>query len=124
MSLDPPFTLPPGVPAWAHELYDWVSLVQDQVDEHAAQISRNAALVKQLREKIVAQQDELDQVVAQLQAADARIDALIASQAAVAADLRTQIADLQAQLAAGTSLDFTGLHAIADALDADAPPTV
>ena len=122
MSFDPPFPLPPGVPSWARDFYDWLALVQDQIDQHSATLGRNGSAITQLRGKVVSQQDELDQITAQLTAADGRIDALIASQAQLAADLRAQIADLEAQLAsANVPLDLSGLHAIADQLDADAP---
>lgn len=117
MTLDAPFTLPHDAPAWARQLYGWLATVQVQVDQHSVQISRQNAAIALLSEEVMSQQDELDQVVAQEQAADQRITAL-------ATDLRTQVANLQAQIDAGaTTLDFSGLHAVADALDAVAPPT-
>ena len=115
---------PPSAPTWARDLYEWLLLVQDQIDVHSAMLSRNGSAITQLRGKLVSQQDEIDQITAQLQAADARIDALIASQQSLADDLRAQLADVQAQLAnANVPLDLSGLHAIADQLDADAPAT-
>ena len=129
MTLDPPFPPPTHAPVWAGDLYDWLLLVQDQVDQHSATLSRNSASLNQLKGKLVTQQDEIDAVVAQEQAAEQRVTALISGLQGATTDLRAQVASLEAQVAdlqaQGTpvTLDFAGLHAVADQLDAIAPPT-
>ena len=102
MSLDPPFDPPPGLPAWAVDLYDWLSLVQDQVDSHSAILSRNSATLNQLGRKLMATQADIDAVVTELNAA--------------ADEINAKIADLEAQAAAGQQIDLGPLKAAADRL--------
>jgi len=111
MSLDPPFEPPPAIPGWAQDLYDWMALVQDQVDTHSAQIARNTAVVNQLKGKLMATQADVDAIVTELNAAT---DEILA-----------KIAELEAR---EPQLDLSALKASADRLrdvvpDAPAEPT-
>lgn len=102
MSLDPPFTPPPGIPTWAVDLYEWLGLVQDQVDSHSATLSRNSASLNQLRRDLMATQADIDAVVTELNAA--------------ADEINAKIADLEFQVAAGQQIDLGPLKAAADRL--------
>lgn len=102
MSLDPPFGLPPGTPTWAQQLYDWLTLVQDQVDTHSATLSRNSASINQLGRRLMTTQADVDAIVTELNDA--------------AEEILAKISDMETQVAAGQPVDLTALKAAADRL--------
>ena len=113
-SLDPPFDLPGDAPALARQLYDWLALVQDQVDSHSAMLSRNSSTLNQLGRKLMATQSDIDAVVTELNAA--------------ADEITARIDELETAVANGQQIDLSGLKAAADRLrdvvpDAPAEPT-
>lgn len=115
MSLNAPFQLPPDAPAWARQLYGWLAVVQVQVDQHSVLLSRHGAVQVLLKEEVMANQADIDAVVAELNDA--------------AQEITTRIDELQAQVDAGQQIDLSSLRAAADRLrdvvpDAPTEPTV
>jgi len=101
-SLDPPFDLPGDAPALARQLYDWLALVQDQVDSHSAMLSRNGSTLNQLGRKLMATQADIDAVVTELNDA--------------ADEINARIGELETAVANGQQIYLSGLKAAADRL--------